>query len=229
MVDGEPPTDGGGGTPERPRILIVDGQRLFAEGLAEVLVERGLNAVAIESRGQRAVAAAREHVPDIVLIDLELSEINGLTVGRHIAMEFPHVALVGLSSYEDPGMLVEAVRGGFRGLVNRHATVDELVSAIETALHSHIVLPLRAVQRLVSPEGPVEEIARLANARDTLTPRQRDILRFLAEGLSTREIASRLDLSPNTIRAHIRNILAKLRVRSRIEAVVLAQQGRLER
>src|SRR5918994_477775 len=160
MVDGEPPLDGGGGTPERPRILIVDGQRLFAEGLAEVLVDRGQDVVAIESRSQRAVATAREHGPDIVLIDLELSEISGLTVGRHIELEFPDVRLVGLSSYEDPGMLIEAVRGGFRGLVNRHATIGELVSAIEAALHSHIVLPLRAVQRLVAPEGPVGELTR---------------------------------------------------------------------
>jgi DNA-binding NarL/FixJ family response regulator len=229
MVDGEPPSEGGGGTPGRPRVLIIDGQRLFAEGLAEVLVERGLDVVAVESRAQRAVATARAHAPDVVLIDLELSEVSGLTVGRHLEVELPAARLIGLSSFADPSMLIEAVRGGFRGLVNRRATVGELVSAIEAALHSHIVLPMGAVQRLVAPDGPVGAYPRWADARNSLTWRQRDILQYLADGLSTREIAARLDLSPNTVRAHIRNILAKLRVRSRIEAVVLAQRGRLER
>lgn len=230
MFDGKPPSGGEGSAPRPPRVLIVDDQRLFAEGLAEILSDRGIDVVGIESRGRRAVAAARQFEPDVVLLDLELSDANGLTVGRHIDVELPETRLIAMSSFEDPGGLIEVIRSGFRGFVNRHATIGELISAIEAALHSHVILPLEAVRRLVAPEGPVGagEPRRVAEAQSALTQRQRDILGFLADGLSTREIAARLNLSPNTVRAHIRNVLAKLGVRSRIEAVVLSRQGRFQ-
>src|SRR5918996_2012581 len=139
MVVGEPPSEGGGGTPGRPRVLIIDGQRLFAEGLAEVLVERGLDVVAVESRAQRAVATARAHAPDVVLIDLELSEVSGLTVGRHLEVELPAARLIGLSSFADPSMLIEAVRGGFPGPGNRRGPGRGPASAVEAGPPPHLV------------------------------------------------------------------------------------------
>ena len=229
MSNGHPPPGGGEDAPRQPRVLIVDDQRLFAEGLAEILVDRGIDVVGIESRGRRAVAAARRYQPDVVLLDLELPDVNGLTVGRHFEVELPTTRLIALSSLQNPDSLIDAVRSGFRGFVNRHATIGELVSAIETALHSHIVLPFEAVRRLVAPEGPlVAGESRPAEAESSLTQRQRDILELLAAGLTTREIAARLNLSPNTVRAHIRNALTRLRVRTRIEAVVLARRGQLD-
>jgi DNA-binding NarL/FixJ family response regulator len=226
MVYGEPRSGLSGDGPSRPRIIIVGSQRLFTEGLGKVLQDRGLNVLAVEHRGRRAVATVRQHRPDIVLIDLDLSILSGLTVGKRIAVEVPEARLIALAALDDPNLVGEAFRSGFRGYVNKRATIAELVAAIEAAPRSHVVLPSHAIRRLLAAEGAKGTKPRQsARAHGKLTRRQRGILELMAEGLNVREIAARLSLSPNTVRTHIRNILSKMRVGSPVEAIIAAHQG----
>jgi two-component system, NarL family, nitrate/nitrite response regulator NarL len=205
------------------RVLIVDDHSLFAEGLRAVLQNEGIETVAIAKTGSEAIVEARRKQPNLVLLDLILPDMDGLVVAHRLLEQDQDLKILVLTALDDPGVAQDSIRAGAYGCLLKHATATDLVSAIIAAGRSQTVIAHDVVQALVgreqggkptggSPRGPEKQ----------LTQREREILGLLASGATGPEIAAELYLSPNTIRTHVQNILAKLGVHSRLEAVALA-------
>lgn len=206
----------------RLRFLIVDDHRLFAESLASVLEDRGFEVVGVAASGLEAVAVARATTPDFVLMDLGLPDIDGLTAGRRILRERPDTRILAMTGLKERGLAAAAVRNGFHGYLNKRASLPDLLAAITAESRSYTTMPTELARSMVSRiergdrrRGPPPDASRL-------TPREREVLVLLGNGARGREIAHQLGLSPATVRNHIQNILTKLRLHSRLEAVALA-------
>jgi len=210
-------------------LIVVDGQRTFADALASRLAaEPGLSiAAAAES-----VAAARRslvgrHV-DIALLDSEL------TGGLHLAAELasvrartsPPVQVIMLGTVPEPARMVEAVRSGIAGWVPKEESIEQLLNAIRSVMGGGTWFPGTAVgpvlRLLISERN--EQQASLEHPLGGLTRREREVLSYLAEGVSRREVAERMNVSGNTVRSHLQNLMAKLDVHTTLEAVALARR-----
>jgi DNA-binding NarL/FixJ family response regulator len=224
------PTESGKDLISNIRVLIVDDHSLFAEGLRSALEDHGITTVAIASTGAQAIAAARKNRPNLVLLDLNLPDMDGFVVAQRLLEQQGDLKILALTALDDSRAAQEAIRAGFRGYLPKHAGVTDLVSAIIAATRSQAVLPHDLAQALFggerqgkaarsSPRGPEKQ----------LTNREREILALLATGATGPEIAATLYLSPNTVRTHVQNILAKLGVHSRLEAVAVATRLGLAR
>jgi DNA-binding NarL/FixJ family response regulator len=207
------------------RILIVDDQALFAEGLSSILRQQGMPVVGVARTGREGVALASQTHPDTVLVDISLPDVSGLVAGRRILEEHPEVRVIALTGLPDRTSIHEAMASGFHGYVLKTGSFTELVGAIQATTRSHVVIPEASVESIVNSSAPLaqdEEKPQDDGPLSQLTDRERQILGLLAEGANGRQIAGRLFLSPNTVRTHIQNMLGKLRVHSRLEAVALA-------
>lgn len=206
------------------RILIVDDHRLFAEGLDSALRDRGLDSLRIAINGREAIAAAEAMEPDLVLMDLALPDLDGLSVGQRILADHPDTRILALSGLDDARLAREALRSGFHGYLLKQASLADLVGAILAVAHSQAVIPQEVAQALMDEDGSddSDEADPEVLLAKQLTRREREILALLASGASGREIAAELYLSPNTVRTHVQNILTKLQVHSRLEAVAFA-------
>jgi DNA-binding NarL/FixJ family response regulator len=213
-------------------LVVVDGQCTFADALASCLAtEDGLRVVAA---AESAVATRRllvgRHI-DIVLLDSELSE------GLHLAAELAHaqptapqpIRVIMLGTELEATRVVAALRAGVAGWVPKDDSIEHLFEAIQGAMRGEIWLPAAAV-------GPVlrlllrQESQREASQKHplaSLTPREREVLSYLVEGLGRREVGERMHLSANTIRSHLQNLMGKLKVHSTLEAVAIARQAHL--
>lgn len=207
---------------ERPiRVLIVDDENLFAEMLATSLRSHGVDVIGIATNGKRAVALARAETPDIVMMDLGLPDIDGLTAGKRILADQPETKLVAVTGLNDAGMVREAIRAGFQGYVMKETSLSELLGSLMAVAQTQSVLPREAAQALAGMRSSGQDAKLLARQ---LTPREREILTLLSQGVAGPKLAHRLHLSPNTVRTHIQNICSKLQVHSRLEAVAFAMR-----
>lgn len=205
-------------------VVIIDEQRVFAEALGDRLaIEPGI--LVCEAIFTMADVSARLDVvrPDIVLLDLASMDGTCGPVVTSLLTSLPYLGVIVIGGSEEAGELFEAVRCGAMGWVPMSASVADLLSTIRGVGHGEVrvpVAPLAAAlaERLVTSAGPRRP------ALDRLTPREREVLACLCEGMSRAEVATRLDLSPNTVRTHVQSILAKLDVRSALAAVTLAHR-----
>jgi two-component system, NarL family, nitrate/nitrite response regulator NarL len=202
--------------------LIVDDHRLFAEAIKLTLEESG-HEVLLAATGSEALEAARRDRPEVVLMDVGLPDRSGLAVGRDILAELPGIKMVVVTSLEDDQAVREAVRSRFHGYLTKHTRLSQFVGAVETAVNGQMVLPQGSVTRRALSRGD-QEAELLARQ---LTPKELEVLRLLAEGANSSEIARTLTISPNTVRTHVQSILAKLQVHSRLEAVAFAARNGL--
>jgi DNA-binding NarL/FixJ family response regulator len=182
----------------------------------------------IATSGKEAIYAARVDRPDTVLMDIGLPDIDGLTAGERILAERPQTRVLALTGLEDRSLVREALESGFQGFLMKHSSLAEIIGAIIASADSQTVIPRDAARALFGTEAEQmpEEDSLMAK---TLTRREREILALLAAGASAREIARQLFLSPNTVRTHIQNILTKLQVHSRLEAVAFAIRSGISR
>lgn len=208
------------------RVLIVDDHSLFAEGIEYGLRRHGLNVVGIVTTARQAISTSRELRPDIVLLDVLLPDQDGVSAGRRILADGSEVKVIVLTGLDDADLARRAIQSGLHGYMSKSASIMELVGAIITTVGGHAVMPERAVRFMAGNPTPEDEETLLLKQ---LTNRERQILASLAQGLSPRQIADRLVVSPNTVRTHIQNIRSKLLVRSRLEAVAFAVRHGLVR
>lgn len=207
----------------RLRVCLADDHRVFVQALAARLRAEPyleLCGAACDRDGVlRLVAAAR---PDVLVLDLMLGEDDGVDLLPVLLEERPDLRVLMLSVCEDVGVVAAAVRAGARGWVTKTVDAADLVSAIRAVGSGGAWFPpllLRQVlDRLVQPTDRSREVL----MEHTLTPREREVLQYLVDGMARKEIASALFLSENTVRAHIQNLLSKLDAHSRAEAVALA-------
>jgi DNA-binding NarL/FixJ family response regulator len=209
---------------EATKVLIVDDHRMFSGALEALLDgEVGFETVGTATSAEEALALAEHDRPDVVLMDIDLPGMNGIEATRRLVAADPDVRVVAISALTDPELLSGAIEAGACGFVPKAHAADELVDLIRQAAEGEMVLPAADVagvlERLRSTPRPIRSEAQDRLAR--LTPREIEVLQAFADGCSTREAAERLFITSKTVRSHVDNILAKLEVHSKLDAVVL--------
>jgi NarL family two-component system response regulator LiaR len=204
------------------RILIADDHPLVRQGLDVVLSgQADMELVASASNGDEAIRLARETKPDIIIMDLVMPIISGITAIKEINQTYPSARILVLTSFPDDNNVFTAIKEGAMGFLLKDSPPEQLVEAIrtvqrgESALHPTIARKL--IQELKSPPE-------LPPAPEPLTPRELEVLHCLAQGLSNREIAAELSVSFRTVTTHVRNILDKLHLANRTQAALYAHQ-----
>jgi two-component system NarL family response regulator len=217
--------------PEPIRVLIVDDHALFRRGLQMVLdAEEGIEVVGEGSDGHEAVQKAGDLTPDVVLMDIRMPRRSGIEACAAIKEAVPSARIVMLTISDEEEDLFEAIKAGATGYLLKEIAIDEVPEAVR-AVHGG--------QSLISPSMAsklITEFAALARSSEErqqqvpapkLTDREMEVLRLVARGLGNREIAKELFISENTVKNHVRNILEKLQLHSRMEAVVYAVREKL--
>ena len=207
------------GTPQPARVLICDDHRLFADALTPVLEGEGMRVVEVVSDGQAALDSAARHNPDLVLLDIGLPDQTGIEVGREILGRHPDATVVAVTAMSDPWTVREVMAAGFHGFLSKQDDLARLVDTLRAAMEGDVIMPRRLAQQAAGGSTEEQEVALLVQQ---LTRREREVLALLAEGGSSDDIAGRLGISPNTVRTHVQNVLAKLGVHSRLEAAAFA-------
>ena len=207
-------------------LLICDDHKTLTDALSMV-VERDpelrLVAPAVQN-ADRAVELCREHRPDVVLMDIEFkSGISGIEATRRIKEHRPATKVVIMTAHDDERLLVEAVEAGASGFLGKDEPADEVLAAAKAAAEGEVLIDPSVLARLLHQVSKEREEHRGVLARfATLTDREWEILRNVAQGRRNDDIAASLFISPQTVQTHVRNVLGKLEVHSKLEAVALA-------
>ena len=203
------------------RILIVDDHPLTREALAGLLGQHGLDVVGLAGGGFEALARAEELQPDVILLDLSMPDVDGLTILPRLREAVPGVEVVVLTASEDEENLLGAIRAGAAGYLLKSEPPERIVDFLRGVARGEVALSGAVARRLldeVRAGGPRRDVAPEAIAR-ILSARELEVLLLLDHHLGTEEIAARLFISEHTVRSHVKNLLAKLDVSSRREAL----------
>jgi DNA-binding NarL/FixJ family response regulator len=209
------------------RVLIVDDHALFRDGLRSLLEARGIEVVGEAANGREAVELARQFRPEIVLMDLTMPEVDGLTATRILATDLPEVKVVVLTASDDESDLFEAIKSGAYGYLLKNLEADEFFRALEAVQAGIPVftprLARRVLQEFRQKTSPQTDEA-------SLTDRERELLELLVQGVtSNRELAQRLFISENTVKYRLRNIMTKLHLENRAQVIAYALRTGLVR
>jgi DNA-binding NarL/FixJ family response regulator len=200
--------------PEQPliRLLIVDDHAIVRQGLAQLFATLpDVQVVGTAADGETAVTRARELDPDVVLMDIRMPKLDGVAATRRIVGTAPEIRVVILTSYEDDEQVAEARRAGAVGYLLKHSDPPDVVAAVRAAY--------------AGVPGPSAPPARIAAAdRGLLTPREREVLGLVGEGLANREIARRLGITERTVKHHLTNVFHTLGVTDRVHAALWARR-----
>ena len=204
------------------RVLLVDDHAVVRSGLSKfLLVNPDLEMVGEACDGAEAVNMVSLHKPDVVLMDLMMPGVDGITATREIHQRYPQVKVIALTSFSEQNMVQGALQAGAAGYLQKNVTASELGNAIRSAYAGRMTLSPEAAQVLADsvsqPQLPGNE----------LTERERDVLRCMVNGLNNSEIAQELVISLGTVKFHVSNIYQKLGVNSRVEAVKAAIEQKL--
>jgi DNA-binding NarL/FixJ family response regulator len=211
-------------TAERVAVLVADDHPLFRQGLRSAIDgAEGCEVVGEAETGSEAIERALELQPDVVVMDLQMPERNGIEATREIVAQSPHVAVLVLTMFEDDDSVFAAMRAGARGYLLKGSDQREIVRAIRAVSSGEAIFGPAIATRLMayfagSSDRPVQ-------AFPELTAREREVLELIARGKSNAAIAQKLVLSEKTIRNHVSNIFTKLQVLDRAQAIVKAREA----
>jgi NarL family two-component system response regulator LiaR len=204
------------------RVMLVDDHAMVRRGLATFLkVFDDLQLAGEAESGAAAIQLCGEILPDVVLMDMAMPDMDGATTTRAIRQQFPQVQVLVLTSFKEGDLIKNALEAGAIGYLLKDVSADELARAIRAAHSGRVTLSPEAAQALVqiTQQLPIPGL--------DLTEREREVLALMVEGLNNTQIAGRLTVSPSTVKSHVSNILSKLGVSSRTEAVTLALRSRI--
>jgi len=198
--------------PARIRVLVADDHPVVRAGLAAVIAqEPDLELAAAAENGARAVALFREHQPDVVLMDLRMPVLDGVEAIRTITAEFPTARIVALTTYEGDGDIRRALEAGARGYLLKDMLLTEVITAVRAVHRGERVIPTAVAVRLAEhPPG------------SDLSERELEVLTLVARGLANKDVAEAIGRTDETVKVHLKNVFAKLRVDDRTEAVTVA-------
>ena len=209
---------------EAIRVLVVDDHAGFREGLRALFgTIVGIDLVGEASSGREAVSRCAELQPEVVLMDLNLPDIDGIEATRRIVASSPHIAVVALTMLDDHDLVFAALRAGARGYLLKGADRADMMRAIRTASAGGASFGPEIARRLINYFATRPEVE--TDAFPELTEREAEVLELIARGLSNRAISDRLVISTKTVRNHVSNIYGKLQVRDRAEAIVRARRA----
>jgi two-component system, NarL family, response regulator LiaR len=204
------------------RVMVVDDHTMVRRGLATFLkAYDDLELAGEAENGEAAIQMCAQVRPDVILMDMVLPVMDGAAATRAIRQQFPQVQVIALTSFKEGDLVKNALEAGAIGYLLKDVSADDLVWAIRAARAGRATLSPEAAQILVETANQPP-----APGRD-LTEREREVLALMIEGLNNTQIAANLGVSPSTIKSHVSNILAKLGVASRTEAVTLALRARI--
>jgi two-component system response regulator NreC len=204
------------------RVLIVDDHTLLRDGLSALLeLVPDIEVVGEAGNGREALDKVRELLPDVVLMDIEMPVMDGLEAARRIRGRYPGSRVLILSQYEDTDHVVDAVEAGVRGFVNKTAASGELAASIRSVHRGDSYLSPAAARQLVEEFQRVDH-PKSQDPYDQLTMRERDVLKLIAEGKTSQQIADTLVVSRKTVEGHRTNLMAKLGLHDRVELVKYA-------
>jgi DNA-binding NarL/FixJ family response regulator len=203
------------------RVLLADDHVVLREATADLIDHQpDMSVVGQAGTGEETVALARELRPDVIVMDIAMPHLDGLTATRQVIAEYPAVKVLVLTAHEDAEHVIPLLKAGATGYLPKTVALNELLDAIRATSRDESVLPPSVASVVVRHLA-----GRTSSAPDdNLTSREMQVLRLLSEGLSNHQMARRLDLSVRTVESHLTHIYAKLGVGSRTEAVLLAQR-----
>jgi len=204
------------------RILLVDDHKIVRDGLRTLIEnEPGIMVVAEAENGENAVKLSRELHPDVVIMDISMPDMNGVEATRLIRQHNPLLKVIALSMYSHPLFVSGMLEAGASGYLLKDCAFEELVRAIRSVMDGRTWLSSKIAGMAVRRSSDGLQVSR-THDYGSLTAREREVFRLLAEGMSTRSVGKRLEISPKTVEAHRRNIMKKLNISSISELVKYA-------
>ena len=215
------------------RVLLVDDQTLVRQGFRMLLeLEPDLQVVGQAGNGREAIAQVEALHPQVVLMDVRMPEMDGVSATRELSARFPEVGVIILTTFQDDEFVFAGLKAGARGYLLKDISSDEMAQAVRKVAAGEALIQPSLTRKVLA------EFSRLAAAADApqpappapgalaeaLTEREREVLRALAKGLSNREIAELLVIGEGTVKTHVSNLMGKLEVRDRVQAVLKAQE-----
>lgn len=211
---------------DKIRVLLVDDHQLFRRGVRSILEEDPQIEIVGEAEdGLIALEKARETMPDVILMDINMPRCNGLEATKKIKTEMPYVKILTLTVSEAEESLFDAVKQGTQGYLLKNVDPPQLLDSVRKVARGEAVIPGYLAVKILSEFAKPEKVEP-SPAVEPLSQRELDVLRLLSTGASNKEIAAKLFISENTVRNHIRNILDKLHLSNRVQAAAYAvRQG----
>jgi len=202
---------------DRIKVMLVDDHNVVRQGLKMFLATQpDIEVVAEADNGQAALSAVAQHHPDVVLMDLVMPQMDGIATTQQIKSRYPEVEVIALTSFVEDSQVAAVIKAGAIGYLLKDVQPTELAAAIRSAQRGEVHLHPEAARRLMQAIGPKEA----PPIAEPLTEREIEVLRALARGESNKQIADALVVSEKTVKAHVSNILGKLGLQSRTQAVL---------
>jgi DNA-binding NarL/FixJ family response regulator len=214
------------------RVVIADDQALVRAGFRAILeTAGGIEVVAEAATGEEAVTESRRHRPDVVLLDIQMPRLDGLDAARRILATSPAPRVIMLTTFDLDEYLYESMRAGASGFLVKDTPREQLIAAVRTVAAGDALLSSSVSRRLIERFLAAEPVDRSPTdtVAGSLSPREADVWRAMAQGLSNAEIAGELFVSESTVKTHVARVLAKLGARDRLQAVIRAYETGLVR
>jgi DNA-binding NarL/FixJ family response regulator len=219
------------------RVMLVDDQTLIRQGIRLLLMtEPGMEVVGEAANGREALRMVASLRPEVVLMDIRMPEMDGVAATREIAAQYPEIGVIILTTFDDEEYIFEGLRAGARGYLLKDISSEEMADAVRVVARGGALIQPSITRKVLSEFArlagapPAPSAAGLAAApalAEPLTEREIDVLRCIGEGLSNREIAERLVITEGTVKNHVSNLIAKLNVRDRTQALIKARELRI--
>lgn len=208
------------------KVVIVDDQDILKEGLKMILgKEKDIEICGLASDGQEAYSICKWNMPDVVLMDIKMPNVNGVEATKNIKRDFPDIKVIVLTTFNDDEYIYDALKFGASGYLLKDATPDEIAQAIRTVYSGGALIQPDVAAKVVdrfSQMAQNNSIRNIDKRIEILTEREIDVLRLVGEGKNNKEISTELYLSEGTVKNHITNILNKLELRDRTQLAIFA-------
>jgi DNA-binding NarL/FixJ family response regulator len=204
------------------RVLIVDDHALFRSGLASLLTANDIDVVGEASNGFEAVEKARQLKPDIILMDIKMADLNGIQATRLIKAEIPTAKIIMVTAFDHDEDLFEAMRSGAVGYILKNIKAEEFIKLLSNVMEGNVAVSPWAANKIIQEMFRQPEKTRSTQSSSDLTKKEFEVISLVATGATNKEISLSLNISDNTVKFHLRNIMEKLHIKNRAQLAVYA-------